>query len=90
MTIIKSERKTSMLIPYEQRYIQTYHQNGHLIPEQKTGDPNSLLQLIIDTSYDSYHEKVDPRTPTTHAEQANPPTKTTDSTETMQANTNKN
>jgi hypothetical protein len=37
-----------MLIPYEQLYIQTYHQNGHLIPEQNVGEPNSLLQLIID------------------------------------------
>ena len=49
MTLLKSEQKTSMLITYEQLYLQTYHHNGHLIPEQSTGDPNPLLQLIIDT-----------------------------------------
>ena len=38
-----------MLIPYEQPYIQTYNHNGHLIPEQSTGDTNPLIQLIIDT-----------------------------------------
>jgi hypothetical protein len=37
-----------MLIPCEQLYIQTYHQNGHLIPEQNAGERNPLLQLIID------------------------------------------
>jgi hypothetical protein len=46
--LLKSEQNTPMLIPYEQLYIQTYHQNGHLIPEQHTGDLNSLFQLIID------------------------------------------
>ena len=49
MTLLKSEHKTSMLILYEQLYIQTYHHNGHLIPEQSTGDTNLLIQLIIDT-----------------------------------------
>jgi len=49
MTLLKSEQKTHMLIPYEQLYIQTYPHNGHLIPEQRTGDTNPLLQLIIGT-----------------------------------------
>ena len=40
-----------MLIPYEQLHIQTYQQNGHLIPEQSTGDINPLIQLIIDISH---------------------------------------
>jgi hypothetical protein len=44
MTLLKSEQKTSMLIPYEQLYIQTYHHNGQLIPEQSTGDINHLIQ----------------------------------------------
>jgi hypothetical protein len=48
MTLLKSEHKTPMLFPYEQLYLQTNHQNGHLIPEQNTGEPNPLLQLIID------------------------------------------
>jgi len=51
MTLLKSEQKTSMLIPYEQLHIQTYQQNGHLIPEQSTGDINPLIQLIIDISH---------------------------------------
>jgi hypothetical protein len=40
-----------MLILYEQLYIQNYHHNGHLIPEQSKGDINPLIQLIIDTSH---------------------------------------
>jgi len=48
MTLLKSEQKTPMLIPYLQLYIQTYHQNGHLIPKQHPGDANTLFQLIID------------------------------------------
>jgi hypothetical protein len=49
MKLLKSEQNTNMLIPYEQLYIQTYHQVGHLIPEQNTGEYNPLLQLITDT-----------------------------------------
>jgi len=49
MTLLKSEQKTSMLIPYEQLYTLTYHHNGQLITEQNTGEPNPLLQLVIDT-----------------------------------------
>ena len=40
-----------MLIPYEQLYIQNYHHNCHLIPEQSTEDINPLIQIIIDTSH---------------------------------------
>jgi len=38
----------SMLIPYEQLFIQTFHHNGNLITEQGTGEQNSLFQLAID------------------------------------------
>ena len=34
MSLLKPIHKTSMLIPYEQLLIQTFHQNGNLIPEQ--------------------------------------------------------
>jgi hypothetical protein len=37
-----------MLIPYEQQFIQAYHQNSKLIPEQNNGETNPLFQLIID------------------------------------------
>jgi hypothetical protein len=53
MKLLKLEQKTSKLIPYEQLYIQTYHQTGRLKPEQNTNDHNPMLQLITDhtTSY---------------------------------------
>jgi len=38
-----------MLIPREQRFIQTFHHNGNLITEQGTGEQNPLFQLVIDT-----------------------------------------
>jgi len=49
MTLLRHEQKTPMLIPYEQLYIQTYHKNRLLIPEQHTGDINPLFQLITNT-----------------------------------------
>jgi len=49
MKLLKHEQRTPMLIPYEQLYIHTYHKNGHLIPEQNTGDTNPLFQLITNT-----------------------------------------
>jgi len=38
----------SMLIPYEQLLIQTFHQNGNLIPEQNCGEQKPLFQLATD------------------------------------------
>jgi len=49
MALLKHEQKTPMLIPYEQLFIQTYHRNGLLIPEQHIGDTNPLFQLITHT-----------------------------------------
>ena len=46
---VKCLHKTSMLIPYEQLFIQTFHHNGNLIMEQGTGEQNPLFQLAIDT-----------------------------------------
>jgi hypothetical protein len=45
MTLLKSEEKTSMLIPYEQLYILTYHHSGQLITEQNTGDPQPPIAI---------------------------------------------
>jgi hypothetical protein len=39
----------SLLIPYEQLLIQTFHHTGNLIKEQGTGEQNLLFQLAIDT-----------------------------------------
>jgi len=59
MTLLKPIHKTSLLVPYEQLFIQTYHYNGTLITEQNRGEQNPLFQLAIDTSLTSqlFHNK---------------------------------
>ena len=47
--LLKPIHKTSILIPYEQLFIQTFHHNGNLITEQGTGEQNPLFHLAIDT-----------------------------------------
>jgi len=37
----------SLLLPYEQHYIQSLHQAGRLIPEQSPGETNPLFQMAI-------------------------------------------
>ena len=49
MSLLKPIHKTSMLIPYKQLYIQTFHHNGNLVTEQGTCEQNPLFQLAIDT-----------------------------------------
>jgi predicted GIY-YIG superfamily endonuclease len=49
MSLLKPIHKMSMLISYEQLFIQTFHHNGNLITEQGTGEQNPLFQLVIDT-----------------------------------------
>ena len=49
MSLLKPIHKTSILIPYDQLFIQTFHHNGNLITEQSTGEQNPLFQLAIDT-----------------------------------------
>jgi hypothetical protein len=49
MTILKHIDKTTLLIPYKQLYIQSYHYHKQLIPEQHVGDHNPMYQLICDT-----------------------------------------
>ena len=48
MSLLKPVHKTSKLIPYEQLLIQTFHQNGNLIPEQNCGEQNPLFLLATD------------------------------------------
>jgi hypothetical protein len=50
MSLLKPLYNTAMLMPYEQFFIQTFHHNGKLIPEQCSREPNPLLQLAIDAS----------------------------------------
>jgi len=51
MTLFKPLNNTTMLIPYEQFFIQSLHQEGQLIPEQYPSEQNLLLQLAADPSY---------------------------------------
>ena len=53
LTLLKPIHKTSLLIPYEQLFIQTYQYNGTLITEQNRGGQNPLFQLAIDTNLTS-------------------------------------
>jgi hypothetical protein len=49
MSLLKPKHKTSMLIPYEQLFIHTFHHDGNFITEQGTGEQSPLFQLVIDT-----------------------------------------
>jgi len=48
MSLLKPVKKTHMLIPYEQLYIQSFHHNGKLTPEQNCGEQNPLFALVDD------------------------------------------
>jgi len=50
ISLLKPIHKTSMVIPYEQLQIQTFYQNGNLIPEQNGGEQNPLFLLAVDYS----------------------------------------
>jgi hypothetical protein len=49
MSLLKPIHKTSLLIPYEQLFIQTFYHYGILITEQGTGEQNPLFHLAVDT-----------------------------------------
>jgi hypothetical protein len=55
----------SMLTPYKQLFIQTFHYNGNLITEQGTGEQNPLFQLAMDTVLKSHIGTI----PTPHSDQ---------------------
>ena len=46
MTLMKHIDKTTLLIPYEQLYIQSYQHHKQLIPEQHIIEHNPVFQLI--------------------------------------------
>jgi hypothetical protein len=48
MNPIKHIDKATLLIPYEQLYIQSDQQNKQSIPDQYAGDHNTMYQLIYD------------------------------------------
>jgi len=51
MTLLKHTNKLSLLLPYEQMYIQLFHHNNQLIPEQRPNEQNPMFQLL----HNSYH-----------------------------------
>jgi hypothetical protein len=54
MTLLKRIHKTSLLIPYEQFFIQSFHHEDNLIPEQGTGEHNPLFKLALHTNTTSH------------------------------------
>jgi hypothetical protein len=48
MTLLKHIDKTTLLIPYEQLYIQSYHRHKQLFPERLAGDHNPMYRMIYD------------------------------------------
>jgi hypothetical protein len=50
MTLLKPIKHKQLLIPYEQYFIQTHHQQNKLITEQSPGEYNPLIQLAIDAT----------------------------------------
>jgi hypothetical protein len=49
MSLLKPIHKTSMLIPYKQLFIQTFHHKENHKTEKGRGEQNPLFQLAIDT-----------------------------------------
>jgi hypothetical protein len=49
MKLLKPINYTSMVIPFEQLFIQAHYQYRQLITEQNPGEHNPLIQLGIDT-----------------------------------------
>jgi hypothetical protein len=47
MALLKPLNNPSLLIPYEQYYIQSLQQEGKLIPEQNPGEINPLFKTVI-------------------------------------------
>jgi len=50
-SLLKPINNNSLLTPYEQFFIQSFHKSGRLISEQNPGEPNPLLQLAINPSH---------------------------------------
>jgi len=48
MSLLKPIKKPSLLIPYEQLFIQAFHRSDRLIQEQHCHEQNPLFQLAID------------------------------------------
>jgi phosphoribulokinase len=54
MTLLNHTDKLTLLIPYKQLYIQTYHHHKKLIPEQHINEHKLMFQLIYNL-YNTSH-----------------------------------
>jgi hypothetical protein len=50
MSLLKHIHNPTQLIPYEQLFIQTFHNHGNPISEQSASETNPLLQLTFETT----------------------------------------
>jgi hypothetical protein len=48
LSMLRPVNKATMLLTYEQLYIQNLHQHDKLIPEQNVPDPNPILKRAFD------------------------------------------
>ena len=48
MTLLKHINRSTLLLPYEKLYIQTYHHQKELIPEEHINEHNPIYHLIYD------------------------------------------
>jgi hypothetical protein len=46
MTLLKQINNPSLLLPYEQMYIQIFRRNNELIPEQHPNEHNPMFELL--------------------------------------------
>jgi len=46
VTLLKQINKPSLLLPYEQMYIQIFHPNNELIPEERPNEHNPMFELL--------------------------------------------
>jgi len=46
VTLLKQINNPSVLLPYEQMYIQSFHYNNELIPEQHPNEHNPMFDLF--------------------------------------------
>jgi hypothetical protein len=54
MTLLKQINKPSLLIPYEQMYIQILRRNNELIPEQHPKEHNPMFELLQHIPHAAY------------------------------------
>jgi len=61
MTLLKQINTPTLLLPYEQMYIQSFHHNNELIPEQHLNEHNPMLASFIQILYVITHLTPNPQ-----------------------------